>query len=154
MADSDSVAAGNASKRVVKLADGTVLNRYWDARDVPRTESWMDDIATANKAPQRNKAEMYRDLRAGAASGWDFSSRWFTDAHNLSTIRTTQLAPVDLNSLMFHLEKTLSTAYRLNKQDAQAKAFADRAEKRQAAINRYLCGQQTGLVRRLRLENA
>ncbi|PXV78586.1 alpha,alpha-trehalase TreA [Pantoea sp. PNA 03-3] len=144
MADSDSVAAGNASKRVVKLADGTVLNRYWDARDVPRTESWMDDIATANKAPQRNKAEMYRDLRAGAASGWDFSSRWFTDAHNLSTIRTTQLAPVDLNSLMFHLEKTLSTAYRLNKQDAQAKAFADRAEKRQAAINRYLWDSKQG----------
>ncbi|KAA5984548.1 trehalase family glycosidase, partial [Pantoea sp. M_5] len=84
MADSDNVAAGAASKRVIKLADGTLLNRYWDARDVPRTESWMDDIATAQKAPQRNKAELYRDLRSGAASGWDFSSRWFTDAHNLS----------------------------------------------------------------------
>ena len=28
-----------ASKRVVKLSDGTLLNRYWDDRDVPRTES-------------------------------------------------------------------------------------------------------------------
>ncbi|WP_313652162.1 alpha,alpha-trehalase TreA [Pantoea sp.] len=138
MADSDNVAAGAASKRVIKLADGTLLNRYWDARDVPRTESWMDDIATAQKAPQRNKAELYRDLRSGAASGWDFSSRWFTDAHNLSTIRTTQLAPVDLNSLLFHLEQTLSKAYQMNKQSDLAKQFADRAEKRQAAINRYL----------------
>ncbi len=49
MADSNTVAAGNASKRVIKLADGTLLNRYWDARDVPRTESWMDDINTAKK---------------------------------------------------------------------------------------------------------
>lgn len=41
-ADSSTLAAGSASKRVVKLKDGTVLNRYWDARDVPRTESgWM-----------------------------------------------------------------------------------------------------------------
>lgn len=49
MADSDSVAAGHASKRVVKLSDGTLLNRYWDARDVPRTESWLDDVKTAEK---------------------------------------------------------------------------------------------------------
>ena len=144
MADSDNVAAGDASKRVIKLADGTLLNRYWDARDVPRTESWMDDVNTAKKAPQRDKAEMYRELRSGAASGWDFSSRWFTDAHNLATIRTTQIAPVDLNSLIFHLEKVLSKSYLLNQQGNVAKQYADRAEKRQAAINRYLWDSKQG----------
>ncbi|WP_312242953.1 alpha,alpha-trehalase TreA [Pantoea sp.] len=144
MADSDSVAAGSASKRVVKLADGTLLNRYWDMRDAPRTESWMDDINTANKAPERNKQEMYRELRAGAASGWDFSSRWFTDAQNLATIRTTEMAPVDLNSLIFHLEKTLSKAYQLNKQSDKAQQYDAQAEKRQAAINRYLWDEKQG----------
>ena len=144
MADSDSVAAGQATKRVIKLADGTVLNRYWDARDAPRTESWLDDVNTAKKAPQRDKGELYRDLRAGAASGWDFSSRWFSDAHNLASIRTTQLAPVDLNSLMFHLEQTLAKAYRLDKQQDKAKQFADLAEKRQAAVNRYLWDEKQG----------
>ncbi|MFH8134281.1 alpha,alpha-trehalase TreA [Pantoea osteomyelitidis] len=144
MADSDSMQAGSASKRVIKLADGTLLNRYWDMRDAPRTESWLDDIKTANKAPERNKQEMYRELRSGAASGWDFSSRWFTDAHNLSTIRTTQLAPVDLNSLIFHLEKTLSKAYQLDKQSDKAQQYAERAEKRQAAINRYLWDEKQG----------
>ncbi|HBZ16085.1 MAG TPA: alpha,alpha-trehalase [Pantoea sp.] len=144
MADSDKVAPGQASKRVIKLSDGTLLNRYWDDRDAPRTESWLDDVTTANKAPERNKQQVYRDLRAGAASGWDFSSRWFTDAHNLVSIRTTQLAPVDLNSLLFHLEQTLSKAAKLDKQDDKAKAFAADAEKRQAAINRYLWNDKQG----------
>ncbi|HAU5565011.1 TPA: alpha,alpha-trehalase TreA [Serratia fonticola] len=144
MADSDKVAAGEASKRVIKLGDGTLLNRYWDDRDAPRTESWLDDVNTANKAPDRNKQQVYRDLRAGAASGWDFSSRWFTDAHNLASIRTTQLAPVDLNSLMFHLEQVLSKASKLAQQDDKAKQFAADAEKRQAAINRYLWDEKQG----------
>ncbi|MFT4269548.1 MAG: alpha,alpha-trehalase TreA [Pantoea sp.] len=144
MAGSDTLAAGQASKRVIKLSDGTLLNRYWDDRDVPRTESWLDDVNTAKKATQRDKAQVYRDLRAGAASGWDFSSRWFTDAHNLATIRTSQLAPVDLNSLLFHLEQTLSKAEKLAHHNDRAQQFASKAESRQAAINRYLWDEQHG----------
>ncbi|UQY45817.1 alpha,alpha-trehalase TreA [Erwinia sp. PK3-005] len=144
MADAQSVAAGSASKRVVKLKDGTVLNRYWDARDVPRTESYMDDIATAEKAKQRNKAELYRDLRSGAASGWDFSSRWFDDPNDLSTIRTTEIVPVDLNALLFHLEKTLAHASKAADKQSDSQRYADLAEKRQVAINRYLWNAEGG----------
>jgi alpha,alpha-trehalase len=144
MADADSVKPGQASKRVVKLKDGTLLNRYWDARDVPRTESYMDDIATAQKASDRNKAELYRDLRAGAASGWDFSSRWFDKPGDLSTIHTTRIVPVDLNALMFHLEQTLARANKVAKNDDAVKKFDALAKKRQAAINRYLWDNKQG----------
>lgn len=144
MADADSVKPGQASKRVVKLKDGTLLNRYWDARDVPRTESYMDDIATAQKANNRNKAELYRDLRAGAASGWDFSSRWFDKPGDLSTIHTTRIVPVDLNALMFHLEQTLARANKVAKNDDAVKKFDGLAKKRQAAINRYLWDNKQG----------
>nr|WP_100229642.1 alpha,alpha-trehalase TreA [Winslowiella toletana] len=144
MADAATVKAGEASKRVVKLPDGTLLNRYWDARDVPRTESYMDDIATASKAPDRNKAELYRDLRSGAASGWDFSSRWFDKPGDLSTIHTTQIIPVDLNALLFQLETTLAHASKVAKQDDASQRFTDLAKKRQAAINHYLWDEQDG----------
>lgn len=144
MADAQSVASGSASKRVVKLKDGTVLNRYWDARNVPRTESYMDDIATAEKATQRNKADLYRDLRSGAASGWDFSSRWFDDPKNLSTIRTTEIVPVDLNALLFHLEKTLAHASKVALNDEESQRYEALAKKRQAAINRYLWNEKGG----------
>jgi len=144
MADANSVKPGEATKRVVKLKDGTLLNRYWDAREVPRTESYMDDIATADKADNRNKAELYRDLRSGAASGWDFSSRWFDKPGDLSTIHTTRIIPVDLNSLIFHLEKTLARANKVAKNDQAAEHFSQLAETRQAAINRYLWDDKQG----------
>lgn len=144
MAGADSVQAGSASASVVKLKEGTVLNRYWDQRDVPRTESYMDDIATAEKVQDRSKAQVYRDLRAGAASGWDFSSRWFDDPHNLATIQTTRILPVDLNALMFHLEKTLATASRQAKDDKNARHYDQLAERRQQAINHYLWDDKQG----------
>jgi alpha,alpha-trehalase len=43
---------------------------------------------------------MWRNLASAAESGWDFSSRWFEDLQNLSTIDTTNVVPVDLNAFM------------------------------------------------------
>ena len=60
--------------RAVTLSDGAILNRYWDDRDTPRDESWLEDVELA----QGNR-RLYRDLRAAAESGWDFSSRWMAD---------------------------------------------------------------------------
>ncbi len=52
--------------------------------------------------------EVYRDLRAGAASGWDYSSRWLRDITRLASIRTTQFIPIDLNAFLFKLETTIA----------------------------------------------
>ena len=41
------LAPGAAHRRVVRLRDGTLLNRYWDDRDTPREEAYREDIATA-----------------------------------------------------------------------------------------------------------
>ena len=87
---------------------------------------------------KRPAPEVYRDLRAAAESGWDFSSRWLTDDKDLATIRTTALIPVDLNSLMAHLEETLAKAYRGSGDRVRAREFEGRASKRQAAIRRLL----------------
>lgn len=106
MAGADALAPGSADKRAVRMADGALLNRYWDDNDTPRPESWLDDVKTAKSNPNRPATEIYRDLRSAAASGWDFSSRWMDNPQQLATIRTTSIVPVDLNALMFHLEKT------------------------------------------------
>lgn len=144
MADAQSVQPGEASKRIVKLKDGTLLNRYWDARDVPRTESYMDDIKTAENTRDDKKAQLYRDLRAGAASGWDFSSRWFAKPGDLSSIRTTDIVPVDLNALIFHLEKTLARANDVAGNKEASQRFEHVANKHQEAINRYLWNEKDG----------
>src|ERR1700733_7905860 len=38
---------GHANRHIVRLLDGTVLNRYWDERKAPRDESYAEDVQTA-----------------------------------------------------------------------------------------------------------
>ena len=91
----------------VELPEGIVLSRYWDERTVPRDESYIQDHTTADGS-DRPGEDLYRDLRAGAESGWDFSSRWLADPGDLSTIRTTRIVPVDLNALLYGLERAIA----------------------------------------------
>jgi alpha,alpha-trehalase len=137
------LAPGEAHRRVVRLADGTLLNRYWDDRAAPRDESYREDVATA-AASGRPAGEVYRHLRAAAESGWDFSSRWLGDGRTLATIRTTDLVPVDLNSAMFRLETTLATAYRSAGAPERAAGFEERAARRETAVRRHLWDEASG----------
>lgn len=136
---------GNASNRVVKLKDGTVLNRYYDEFDTPRPESYREDVETAKIAmkanPRLKKEDVYRNLRAGAESGWDYSSRWLVknkrNEFELSSIQTTSILPVDLNSLLYQLEKTISRAAKISGKEEMSAIYAKLAEKRQKAIANF-----------------
>ncbi len=122
---------GAPVRRVARLADGSLLNRYWDPLDAPRDESWREDVAIA-RASDRPAGDVYRDLRAGAESGWDFSSRWLEDS-SLATIRTTAIIPIDLNAFLYGLETAIAAAG----DPADARAYGDRASARRAAIERH-----------------
>ncbi|QGR85358.1 alpha,alpha-trehalase TreA [Burkholderia multivorans] len=129
---------GQAARHVVAMPDGAVLNRYWDASDTPRDESYLEDVTTAKAASGRAANDVYRDLRAGAESGWDYSSRWLGDGKTLATIRTTSIVPVDLNSLMFHLERTIVKGCAVTHDVGCVIDFSGRAARRALAINRWL----------------
>jgi alpha,alpha-trehalase len=96
MKGTEKLTSGQANARVVKMKDGSLLNRYWDDNTVPRQESYKEDVEVAERSG-KNKVEMYKHLRAGAESGIDFSSRWFTDPKEIATIQTTDFVAVDLN---------------------------------------------------------
>ena len=98
-----------ANLRTVKLEGGEILNRYFDESPTPRPESYSEDVHSSEKSKQPPE-EYFTNIRAAAESGWDFSSRWFADHRNLSTIETTRIIPVDLNCLMYKLEKVLAKA--------------------------------------------
>ena len=138
------VGPGHAARHVVRLFDGTVLNRYWDERDAPRDESYREDVETARSMPQRNPKDLWRNLRAGGESGWDFSSRWFADGRTLATIDVTSLVPVDLNALLYGLERTLAKAYRLQGDATRAENLEARARARAEAIRRWLWDSRIG----------
>jgi alpha,alpha-trehalase len=134
---------GQARRNVVEMPDGSVLNRYWDASDTPRDESYRNDVLIA-RASGRPAARVYRNLRAAAESGWDFSSRWLADRRHLTTIDTIDIVPVDLNSLLYGLERAISRGCAARREPACARTFAARARRRRRAMDRYLWDGKAG----------
>ncbi|HKJ42462.1 MAG TPA: alpha,alpha-trehalase TreF [Sunxiuqinia sp.] len=139
-------------RRVVRLPNGEILNRYWDDHNTPRDESYRQDVKTAKKAVNQIKGlsqeDVYRNLRAAAESGWDFSSRWLTkDTHGnfpLYTIHTTDILPVDLNSLMYHLERVLYKSFSLTNNPQKAAYYKAQADARKVAILKYFWNKGDG----------
>jgi len=137
MDGADRLAPGQAYRRVVMMPDGSVFNRYWDDLPGPRPESYKPDYQVAMTLPESLRTRFYRNARATAESGWDFSSRWMRDTTDLRTLETIDLIPVDLNSLMYNAERTIAAlhAFRKQPEDAGVAARFDRlAENRRRAL--------------------
>ena len=130
-----------ASKRMVALGGSDFLNRYWDEFDTPRPESYKEDVHLALTSMQPSP-QIYRNLRAAAESGWDFSSRWFADQGGFASICTTDIVPVDLNCLMWHLETTLAEICGIIGQADLQQQIQDDAEDRKRALLRH-CWDET-----------
>ena len=130
--------AALACARVVRMPGGALLNRYYDDRAAPRDESWAQDMATAAAAAPRPSEETWRDLRAAAESGWDFSARWLDNPAKLETIRTTAIVPVDLNSLLYVQEARIAHECAALGDRACGREYTARAETRARAIRRWL----------------
>ncbi|HEY4965724.1 MAG TPA: alpha,alpha-trehalase TreF [Puia sp.] len=128
---------------VVSMPDREILNRYWDVNNTPRPESFREDVELSQQSAQEPQI-LFHHLRAGAESGWDYSSRWFKEQHSFVSIHTTEIVPVDLNSLLFHLEQTLAEVYQLKGEIGKAKQYESLAEKRKEAIQKYCWNEEQG----------
>lgn len=126
----------NVVLRVVKMPDGEILNRYWDDHDNARPESYREDVELTTHSSQP-ASQLFRHLRAGAESGWDYSSRWFKDQTTFASIQTTSIIPIDLNCLLYHLEETIAAAYSISDSKEKSLAYYQLAEKRKRALHKY-----------------
>ena len=137
MDGAEKLAPGTAWRRVVRLPNGAVLNRYWDDIPEPRPESFREDYAVGQSVPEARRETMYRNLRAGAESGWDFSSRWMRDPKDLRSLEVIDLAPIDLNSLLYFAEREIAAQRRCRGRAGDAAAadhFDSLAVARRAAL--------------------
>src|SRR5437763_1474295 len=139
MDGAERLAPAQVYRRVVRLPDGSVLNRYWDDLAEPRPEAYRPDYELAQTLAAGEREAFYRNVRATAESGWDFSSRWLRDPKDLRTLETTELLPVDLNCLLYHAEQTIAALRRFRAQPGDrevADRVAQAAEaRRQALLN-------------------
>ncbi|CAH1645734.1 unnamed protein product [Spodoptera littoralis] len=70
----------------------------------PRPESYYEDYANSRVLSEDKREEFYKEMKSAAESGWDFSSRWFVNAKNVTTdnltdVHTSRILPVDLNAM-------------------------------------------------------
>ncbi len=132
-----------ADHHLVVLEKGVVMNRYFDLGEFPRPEAYLEDVRTA-KESKRDEKIVYRDIRSGAESGWDFSSRWLDASGKLSGIHTTDIIPVDLNCLLYNLEDMLATAYNKAGDKSASSHMTALAKARKENILRYCWDKQNG----------
>jgi len=144
----------------VKASDGITykLNRYAVNNNQPRPESYREDYITANNQSyysnngtiypatvalnDTEKAILYANLATGAESGWDYDSRWISrpnDALNdvyfpLRYLNVRDMVPVDLNSILYQNEATISSFLASQGNATGAAAFAKLAAYRSQAM--------------------
>ena len=88
-------------------------------------------------------AEVYRDLRAAAESGWDFSSRWLADGRTLATIRTVGPRAGRSQQPAVPARETLAEAYRRRRRRTSRPQFETRAERARRPCA-AICGTTSG----------
>ena len=139
------------------------LNRYYASVQYPRPESYYEDVLTARllathnhsvQHQQRDEAScssdspdcdlsdtwseqakhLFSELSASAETGWDFSSRWFADRRNISTAETSHIIPVDLNAIMYGVERVLGKMFNATGDVSKASMYAAAADQRLDAM--------------------
>eukprot|EP00922_Rhytidocystis_sp_ex-Travisia-forbesii_P054806 GHVS01081191.1.p1 GENE.GHVS01081191.1~~GHVS01081191.1.p1 ORF type:complete len:760 (-),score=125.52 GHVS01081191.1:209-2317(-) len=148
---------------VVKLADGNTANRYGGGNEGgrERPESFRNDHMAADSfATDKQREQFYAHIRSGAESGWDFSSRWiailpeYADDESTTTkesvdlnaqhkypinrIRTRDVLPVDLNSLLYGMEICLSEHWSRTQDSDKSQHYIDKANARQAMMRKHM----------------
>ncbi|XP_028722233.2 trehalase isoform X1 [Peromyscus leucopus] len=136
--------------RTVSVSSGGqsyALNRYYVPYGGPRPESYSKDEELANTVSEGDRETLWAELKAGAESGWDFSSRWLVGGPSpdlLSSIRTSKMVPVDLNAFLCQAEELMSNFYSRLGNDAQATKYRNLRSQRLAAMEAFLWDEQKG----------
>lgn len=133
MSGAENLSSDLVAERRVVAVHNIYLNRHWDDSDLPRQESYAEDLELAEGC-DREAADLYRNVRSACESGWDFSSRWLEDQHSMESIRASQILPVDLNAILFKLESTLADACNIANNSGDASLYKQRAESRKQSI--------------------
>lgn len=126
------------------------LARYNVELTGPRPESYREDFELAEGlATEGEKDELYFNLKAGAESGWDFSSRWYSPpSHaiksNLSHTRTRDISPVDLNGFLYLGAKLLAEFHQQVGDIRKANEYENKANEWKTMINEVLYDVESG----------
>ncbi|KZS20820.1 Trehalase [Daphnia magna] len=129
---------------------GHTLARFNSETDGPRPESYMEDFHSSANMSESARQEFYVNMKSGAESGWDFSSRWFIadgghNEGNLSHISTRDIIPVDLNAFICMNARILSEMFRKVGDERKARLYHDKYVEWKTAIQQVLWNEDQGI---------
>ncbi|MGB5172820.1 MAG: alpha,alpha-trehalase TreF [Eudoraea sp.] len=141
----ESIKTNSSNRHLYKIDKEVYLNRYWDSGNSPRPESYKEDYHLAGDLKtQESKEELYLNLRAGAASGWDFSSRWYTEEDSFESTKTADILAVDLNALLYFMEQQLAKGYRQQGLVDQSNEYESKASSRKDIMMELFWDEEAG----------
>ena len=116
----------------------------------PRPESyWHDYEVGETLGDKEEQSQFYQAVASAAESGWDFSSRWFNQSGagngQFESIHTTEIIPVDLNSILYKNALSLAKFSELTGDQSKAKEYLDLANRRRRAIEALLWDESSGV---------
>ncbi|XP_066389780.1 probable trehalase [Miscanthus floridulus] len=115
------------------------LSRYQARWNKPRPESATIDEELASKVnSMAAKEKLYSEIASAAESGWDFSSRWMRNSSDMTTLATTYIIPVDLNTFIFKMELDIAALAKLVGDDATSEKNLKASRARHIAIDSIL----------------
>ncbi|KAL3155290.1 hypothetical protein ABBQ32_013074 [Trebouxia sp. C0010 RCD-2024] len=120
------------------------LSRFYADWFAPRPESYLEDFQSAQGMSGSQQQQLWHDLASGAESGMDFSSRWFGNPDNISTIQTTRIIPAELNAYLYQMESNIAELADGMGNSTLAASFRDFAAARKAAINTLMYNDTAG----------
>ena len=100
------------------------------------------------------KKKLYWELKTGAESGWDYSSRWFSNKNNtkkdtiesLKDIKPRSIIPVDLNSILATNARIISQYYQDYFSDKErGSKYKDIADNLKDSIENVLWNDEEGI---------
>eukprot|EP00981_Chlorochromonas_danica_P013419 scaffold6314_cov273-Ochromonas_danica.AAC.32 len=125
------------------------LNRYHSNGTTPRPESYLEDYSHSLSSirTEDKVTNFYQAVRSGAETGWDFSSRWIAaDAMgnhaNISFIDTHHIIPIELNAILFKMEKNMMIIATFLENNDRAEYYREAASRRQDAIQYWLWNEE------------
>jgi alpha,alpha-trehalase len=127
----------------VELPGGHVLNRFYTDAKSPRPESYREDMHAVKEMTEDAAQSFFSNIIAGAESGEDFTSRWFTIGSDLRSISTSAFIPVGLNSIMYKFESNMAYFYDILQVNNPIIDFSQAMRKRKEAINTYFWDAST-----------
>ncbi|KAI1717359.1 trehalase domain-containing protein [Ditylenchus destructor] len=124
--------------------------QYRATMKFPRPESYREDVELVKGMETDAERElMWSNVASAAETGWDFSTRWFAQEgpvmHDMKSIRTWSIVPVDLNAFMCMNMRILASFYEISGDFKKSQEYQARYEKMKISMKELHWNETDGI---------